>query len=204
MTILKNEKGIALVTALMLTLICLTITLSLLYMISQGIYTSAAQKRYQNSLEAAHGGVELFAREVVPRLMQGESATSLTTAFSGINLSIPSSACLEQKVGKLPAEWSSCTSASITSDPKQAPDMTFTMRGTAVGNDYRVYSKIVDTTPGNSDPSGIDYLDSGSGVTGISAGVSPKHIPGLYKIEVQGEKESNANERALLSVLYAY
>ncbi len=201
---LRNEDGIALVTALLLTLISLTVAMAVLYLISQGIATSSAQKRYQSSLEAAHGGVEFFSKEIVPRLMQGESSGALTSSFSGINLAIPASGCLSQKLDKLPSQWTSCSGSALTSDPKQAPDITFTLMGTAVGNNYKIYSKIVDTTPGNSDPSGIDYLDSGSGVTGTSSGVSPKHVPGMYRIEVQGEKEVNPNERALLSVLYAY
>lgn len=200
----RNEDGIALVTALLLTLISMTVAMAVLYLISQGIATSSAQKRYQSSLEAAHGGVEFFSKEIVPRLMQGESATSLATSFGGINLTFPASACFSQKLDKSPSEWTSCSGTALTSDPKQSPDITFTLAGATIGSNYKIYSKIVDTTPGNSDPSGIDYLDSGSGVTGTSSGVSPKHVPGLYRIEVQGEKEVNPSERALLSVLYAY
>lgn len=201
---LRNENGIALVTSMLLTLISLTVVLAVLYLITQGIATSSAQKRYQSSLEAAHGGVEFFSKEIVPRLMQGSSAATLTTSFSGINLTFPSSACLSQKLDKLPEQWTSCPGTALTSDPKQSPDITFRLSGATAGSNFKIYSKIVDTTPGNSDPSGIDYLDSGSGVTGTSSGVSPKHMPGLYRIEVAGEKEVNPNERALLSVLYAY
>jgi hypothetical protein len=201
---LHNENGIALVTSLLLTLISLTVTLAVLYLITQGIATSSAQKRYHNSLEAAHGGVELFSKEIIPRLMQGDSAATLTTAFGGINLAIPSSGCLSQKLNNSIDQWTACSGAALNSDPKQSPDMTFTLAGAGGSSNYKVYSKIVDSTPGNSDPSGIDYLDSGSGVTGTSSGVSPKHIPGLFRIEVEGEKEVNPNERALLSVLYTY
>lgn len=200
----RDEKGIALVTALMLTLISLTIAMALLYMITQGITTSAAQKRYHTSLEAAHGGVELFAKEIVPRLLKGDAAATLASDFSAIGLSISSSACLTQKLNMGTTDWSSCGAGSTTSDPKVAFDMTFRLNGAAGMGSFKIYSKIVDTTPGNSDSSGIDYLDSGSGVTGTSSGVSPKHIPALYRIEVAGEKEVNPNERALLSVLYAY
>ncbi len=201
---LRNEDGIALVTSLLLTLISLTVMLAVLYLITQGIATSSAQKRYKNSLEAAHGGVEFFSKEIIPRLMQGDSAGTLTTAFSGINLAIPSSNCLSQKLNNSTAQWTACTGAVLTSDPKQSPDITFTLAGAGGSGNYKVYSKIVDATPGNSDSSGIDYLESGSGVTGTSSGVSPKHMPGMYRIEAAGEKEVNPNERALLSVLYAY
>jgi len=45
---LNNNKGVALVTALMLTLISLTIVMALMYMITQGTTVSASYKRYKN------------------------------------------------------------------------------------------------------------------------------------------------------------
>jgi len=42
---LNNNKGVALVTALMLTLISLTIVMALMYMITQGTTVSASNKK---------------------------------------------------------------------------------------------------------------------------------------------------------------
>ena len=89
-------------------------------------------------------------------------------------------------------------------DPKAKPDMTFILRASEQTPNFKVYTKLVDTTPGNSDLSGFELLDSGAGVVGSSSGVSPKHIPALYRVEVQGERETNPQEKAQLSVLYAY
>jgi len=69
---------------------------------------------------------------------------------------------------------------------------------------YAVYTQIVSTIPGNSDMTGVEMLDGGSGVTGGSSGVAPMHIPFMYSIEVQGEKETNPIENSRLSVLYAF
>ncbi|EKD59366.1 MAG: type IV pilus assembly protein PilX, partial [uncultured bacterium] len=35
-------------------------------------------------------------------------------------------------------------------------------------------------------------------------GISPKHNPVIYTLEVRGERANNPKEKALLSVLYAY
>jgi hypothetical protein len=215
---MNNEKGIALVTALMLTLISLTIVLTLLYLVNQGITTTASQKRYRNSLEAAHGGIDVFAREVIPGIITAINANpadpstavantvvTLKSRFTSIGLDFSSGDCIRQKLTLPASQWTACSAPSMTTDPKQGFDATFVLKGTSsMSTGYKVFTKIVDTTPGNSDATGIDYLDSGSGVTGSSSGLSPKHLPGLYRMEVQGEKETNPKEKALLSVLYAY
>lgn len=207
MKFVNNDDGIAMVTTLMLTLISLTMILSLLYVITQGITTSAAHKRYQTSLEAAKGGVDIFAKEIIPRLLKGDLSTEISNDFNGANgisLNIASNDCLNQKLNMPSSGWTSCSSNSTSIEAKTDYDVSFKLSGLPAQPGYTVYSKIVDTTPGNSDASGIDYLESGAGVTGVGSGVSPKHIPYVYRIEVQGESEMNAKEMAKLSVLYAY
>lgn len=207
MKFVRNEHGIAMVTTLMLTLISLTMILSLLYIVTQGIVTSAAHKRYQTSLEAAKGGVEIFSKEIIPRLLQGDLTTNITSDFNGsggIALNFASSDCLSQKLNQPSSGWTACGPQSMNIEAKTEYDVSFKLGGLPNQPGYTVYSKIVDTTPGNSDASGIDYLESGAGVTGVGSGVNPKHIPYVYRIEVQGESERNAKERAKLSVLYAY
>jgi len=218
MKCINNENGIALITALMLTLISLTIVLSLLYLVNQGITTTGSQKRYRNSLEASHGGLDVFARELIPGIITtinsnpSDPSTAVTntivtleTRFSSIGLDFGSGDCIRQKLTLPSTLWTACSAQSKSTDPKLDADATFVLKGLgSLATGFRVYTKVVDTSPGNSDASGIDYLDSGSGVTGSSAGLSPKHLPALFRMEVQGEKEMNPKERALLSVLYAY
>ena len=219
MKFINNQNGIALVTALMLTLISLVIILTLLYLVNQGITTVGSQKRYHNALEASHGGVDVFSREIIPGIITvinndpADPATAVTnslvtlkTRFSSIGLDFTQTGdCLRQKLTLPASQWTACTANNRTTDPRNEADAMFVLKGVgSFSSGYKVYSKIVDTTPGNSDASGIDYLDSGAGVTGSSAGISPKHLPALFRMEVQGEKEQNPKERALLSVLYAY
>ncbi|GLI37063.1 pilus assembly protein PilX [Geobacter hydrogenophilus] len=196
---INNERGVALVTALMLTLISLAIAMSLLYMVLSGTKMSAAQKRYKSSLEASHGAVELFTRQVIDRAFQGYSSAAIENDFAAVDLKMVNSACFQDKIGKPTSQWSSGCSSTV--EPADAPDMTAKLSGT--DTNFTVYGKIVDTVPGNSDLSGIQ-LDSGAGVAGTGSGISPQHLPGLYTLEVQAESQANAREKARLSVLYEY
>lgn len=213
---LRNERGIALVTALMLTLISLTIVLAVLYLVTQGTRLSASQKRYQSSLEASYGGVEFFSKELLPKLIAPAVNNELTatllndikgdyTSLSGLDLQMPSgNQCLREKLSLPFASWSSCGATSKTSEPKEAPDVTFTLKGAGGVTGYDVYAKIIDTQAGNTNTSGVELVTGGV-VQGLEGVISPgSHYPYLYTMEVQGESESNQEEKARLSVLYAY
>jgi hypothetical protein len=198
---IQNERGIALVMALMLSFLSLVIVLALLYMITQGTKVSAANKRYKSALEASYGGVEVFTKDIIPQLM-GASGSSFSTVLTSA-IGWGTTACTAEKLANSPLLWSNCDSNAKSIDPKIGYDATFTLRG-QLGSNFNVYAKIVDTQPGNSDTSGAELLDSGAGVAYGASGVSPKHMPALYRIEIQGERDTNPLEKARLSVLYAY
>lgn len=208
MTKLQNEDGIALLTALMFTLISLGMVMALLQMLLVETKLSGSQKNYRNSLEASYGGTDLITREIIPRLANYSTGVGpLLTAYSGTDvgqIDLKLNRTNDALKIKLVTPTSGWGSLSKTLDPKDAPDISFQLRGQDAGTNYKVYAKIVDTVPGNSDMTGVDYLDAGSGVAGNGTGIAPKHNPSLYTIEVQGERASNAKEKALLSVLYAY
>lgn len=211
---LLNNKGIALVTALMFTLISLGIVMLLLTSIIQGTRTTAASKAYRSSLEASFGAVDVVAKNLLPTLYQGKTTADLITALSGIGLEVPSGVCFDQKVANPTSLWSSCSADNKTLIPTDSPDLTFTLKATNDNVGFKVYTKIVDTRCGgdpalgqpcsNSDSSGVDYLDAGGGVTTSTGTVTPQHRPAYYRIEVQGERATNAKEKTQLSVLYAY
>jgi hypothetical protein len=203
MKILRNEKGMALLMSLMLTMIALAITMALFYMITWHTKLSAAHKQYKTAIEASHGGVEIFAKQIIPQVFANMTGASLTAQFPGINLVPSSGNCLLTKLTTPTSGWgSACGTDTAPFDPTKKSDVTLTLQGKQ--SSYKVYTKIVDTVPGNSDTSGYDLLDSGSGVAGMSPGVSPKHMPAKYRIEVQGQTAVNPKEKAKLSVLYAY
>lgn len=204
---LGNEDGIALVTALMFTLICLVMVAGLMQMLLLETKLSGSQKAYKNSLEASYGGVQLVTREFIPKLFTNYSSGigPLLTAYAGNGVGkiglVVDDAALRTKLVTPTAAWGAL---SKSLDPKESPDLQFVLRGSDSATNYKVYAKIVDTVPGNSDTTGVDFLDSGVGVAGLGSGISPKHNPALYTLEIRGERATNAKEKALLSVLYAY
>lgn len=205
MRILKNEKGIALVTALLLTLISLAMVMALLYMITWQTKLSAAHKRYKTVIEASQGGAEIFTKQIIPIIFQNQTTGTLAAQFPGLHLVAGSSPCIKAKLNLATAFWgTACAPDASPLDPTQKPDIIMNLQATTLSSSYNVYSKIVDTVPGNSDQSGYDLLDSAGGVTSGASGVSPKHTPALFRIEVQGQAANNPQEKAKLSVLYAY
>ena len=66
---IQQEKGVALVTSLIMTLISLTIVMSVMYMITQSIVQTGTIKRYKTALEASYGGTDLIMKEFVPKIM---------------------------------------------------------------------------------------------------------------------------------------
>lgn len=219
MRLVREEKGIALVTALMLTLISLTIAMVMLYMITRNARVSGAQKAYRNSLDASLGGVEIMTKDALPYLLTATDAlisppadgfyhTELLKSMPGFgssSLSIADDACLHAKLTKRPGEWGAyCGSASTDLDATKSPDLSFVLKsaipGAVSANGFKVSAKIISTTIGTSDLSGRSYnTNSTTSAPGNDVG-----SPYIYRLEVTGERESNPKERAALTVLYAY
>jgi len=202
---LRSAKGAALVTALMLTMLALVISLTLLYTVTVGTKVSASQKRYRSALAAAQGGVEVLTLELMPRLLDASaSADKVAGDFALIKLQLPQYACLQQKLTLPTGAWSACPPDRQPSDPASSPDVSFKLGG-ALPSDpgFSIAGKIMDSIPGNSDLGGIDYLEQGGSVSAKEEGIRPRHVPGLFNIAVQGVG-GNAREKARLSLLYAY
>ena len=213
MKFLNNEKGIALVTSLMLTLLTLTISMVMLYMVLQSTQMSGAHKCYKNSLDAAVGGVDIVTMEALPYLLSFAVNPNGTSLIDRLNASMILSAarapgvsddsCLNEKLTK--KIWGvACGVDNSNIDPKVKPDFTFVLQSQVPGftapSGFKVYTKIVSTTPGSTDMSGRNL--EGQSTTGAPPG--DIGAPYLYRIEVSSEKVANPSERANLSVLYAY
>ncbi|MDD2542228.1 MAG: hypothetical protein PHH28_14480 [Desulfuromonadaceae bacterium] len=215
MKLLSNQKGIALITSLMLTLITLTIVMYLLYMITAGTKMSGANKRYKTVLEASYGSTDLVLKEMIPIMFSGLTTPGATLSASGfsslLNLSHSSDACLNQKLTLPSSKWDAACSSSP--DATVGADITLRLNSTS-SDQFTIYTKIVETICSDprpypegsctgSDLSGIEGLDAGASVSGGIMGVVVQHLPATYRIEVQGER-GNTQERAKLSILYAY
>lgn len=200
----RSEAGIALVTALMLTLISLGIIMSLMYLITSGIQRTGASKRYKNALEASYGGAELITKDLLPLILQNISDPQLinilnAAPYTGTNLVVGATQqCLQAKLKGPTTSWPSACDASL--NPKSQPDFTLTLPG--ANNQFTVYSKVVDTVGGNTDISGLQL--GGAGVAEGQTVLSPQHFPYVYRLEIRAEKASNAVEKSNISVLYAY
>lgn len=201
---LRKNDGIALVTALMLTLISLVMIMALMFVITKATTRSGATKRYRTAIDASYGGAEVVVKDVIPLILKNYSSTGLVTTvqtnFSAIDLAVDTSQqCLQAKLATPTAQWP--VACSQDPNPKKLPDLSFSLQS-ATANPYTVYTKIIDTVQGNSDLSGLQL--EGSGVAGEQTVITPSPRPYIYRIEVQGEKSQNASEKGRLSVLYAY
>jgi hypothetical protein len=226
---LNNERGIALVTALLLTLISLTFVMAVLYMLTQGIKTTTSNKHYANALEATYGGVDFFTKDVLPNMLtispSSFSSTNITFSANQIKNLYPSlqmtintdNACMQAKLTSTIANWTSavnCNANTNSSNIALLPataDMTFTFLGTTGSSAYTVYSKIVDTAIGNTDTSkyasGGLLIGAGVGRGGTSVGggnTAATKIPYLFTVQVQGQATTNPQETTKVTLLYAY
>lgn len=216
MKLLTNNKGIALVTSLMLTLISLTIVMYLLLMVMSGAKVSGANKRYRTALEASYGGMDLILKEIIPTIFTknlAEPSNALAGLYpTSFNFTTGTNDCIREKLTMPSTQWGTACSAS--SDPKIIPDFSLQLNSTSTDT-YTVYTKIVDSVCPDkrpypdgkctgSDLSGYEQLDGGQGTAAGSSGVNVQSMPATYRIEIVGEKTNNAKEKSHLSVLYAY
>lgn len=146
---LRNEKGIALITALLMMVLGFAVVVTLLLLVTQGTKISGIEQRYAVALDATKGGGDL----IIYMIRNG-----LTSPPSLANAAGPStSSCLNQKLSKptSAANWAACSWSTSTSnpalkeaiseDPSEAPDLTLSMNG------YQVFVKITDTKETSTD-----------------------------------------------------
>lgn len=204
MSFSNRNDGIALVTALIMTLISLTIVMAVMYMITSNITRTGAIKTYRTALEASHGGTDMVIKEIVPELLKNfanaDFVDTIETQYNSINLNVnTTTACIQDKLTKKSGDWDAACSQ--TQELRTASDFNFLLQATG-GQPYAIYTKIIDTIVGNTDTSGLQL--EGAGVAESTSVLSPQHVPFVYRVEVQGERSQNAVERANLTVLYAY
>lgn len=221
---IRNEKGIALVMVLILSIIALAIISALLYLVTQGTKFSGSFKRYETAREAGIGGAEIIAALIGNRGeldvtgivtfpkrcdcgdpdIVGDSTFSDGTVLTGAYICLCAKMCDPAYTGAT-YNWGVCTNGTGL-DPNDNPDMQLTLLSNpldATSPSYQVSAKIVDLTRGNTDLSGEDL--GGTGVVASTAGVIPSpQLPYLYRIEVNSESSASVLERSRLSILYAY
>jgi hypothetical protein len=199
---LENKEGVALMMVLILSVITLAIVSALLYFVVRSTEISGMQKRYRTASEAAKGGIELMTKEIISDTVGGDPLSSLGSYGGLVKVNPAQDSCFSSKLTRPVEEWPASCDRSM--DPKTVPDVIFTLQGISPQPNFTVYEKIVDTVPGNTDTSGLE-LDADISVVGSGSGlITPMHYPYMYRIEVLGERETNPDERAHFTVLYAY
>lgn len=219
MKILRNEKGIALVTVLVLSLIALAIISTLVYLVIQGTRFSGFFKRYETAREAAYGGGEIVAALIKNRgqlSITGLTLSSSSTGSGGFlscNCGDPDVAgdntpdtCLCRKLCDPTSDWVSA-GCDNTFDPTNNPDIQFDLPADPLNPlsspIYQVSAKIVDTTKGYTDLSGEDL--GGTCVACSDPTLKGPPAPYLYRIEINAQdQDPTKTERGRLSILYAY
>ena len=221
MKLFRNEKGIALVSVLILSLIALSIIATLVYLVIQGTRFSGFFKRYETVREAGTGGAEITVDlinnrgrlPVIPDLgltgfindcSCGDPDVAGDNTF-GDDSAIPTGhpyECLCAKLCDLTADWpEACNRTLLATD---APDLTLTLPGIGVDS-FVVNAKIVDTIPGYTDMSGEDLGGTGV-VTSSSLTLRAPPQPYIYRVEVDAQNEDPTKqiERSTISVLYGF
>ena len=122
MRFMKNEKGIALVMVLILSLISLAIVSALLFMITQGTQVSGFQKFYRTAEEASLGGAEATAAFIRARgvMVSGGLFESLSNALLKHDAG-SSEGCTDRKLLFSTADWGAgiCLPDDRTWDPDE-------------------------------------------------------------------------------------
>ncbi|MBI3606801.1 MAG: hypothetical protein HY207_02415 [Nitrospirae bacterium] len=77
-----SERGIALVLALLMSLMIMALAASVLYVVSQSTRLSGATKRYATATEAADGAVQV-AKDAINQINWGQNVTATAFAADG-------------------------------------------------------------------------------------------------------------------------
>lgn len=182
-----NDRGIALVTVLILSLLALVIAAATIYMAFQSAEISGIKKRYTTALGASKGGTDATALII-------SNGGSVPPDMAGIT-QLSSSACLDVKLAYRRSSWGSCdTGEEVTSS---SYDIRFDF-----ARDYTAYAKIVDTVPGNT------IVGESLEVQGVVSGQSgyiknPTVVPYMYRLGIRSENKNNPNDSAEITALYA-
>lgn len=201
-SIIRNEKGVALITALVVAVIGMLITASLLIMVDTGTWFSGSQIRYLKALSAAHGGMQFFAREVLQRCLQSKNLSSLSS-YDALNLTAQiSDAKFKGKLETTGTVDDGYPDAAVAIATTDTVDTTITLSFSNTPN-MAITSGILSTARGNSSQSS-NNLVSGGVVNNQSNTITPQQIPYTYQIATEAKGSVNSGESATLDSLYIY
>jgi hypothetical protein len=207
MKIINNQQGIALVTALIFGVIGMLMVASLIFMVDSGTWLSGSKKRYHMALNATHGGMDFFTKEIIQSGLGGTTLGTMGT-FDGI-LTTNAAISNAEFTTKLTTRgdtndglWPYDPDLGNTANPFVIPDATVSFAFPGAPN-INVATTILSTNRGNSGLA-ANVLQGGGVVNNGGAAIAPQHIPYLYQTVSQGQSAANARENARLSSIYVY
>lgn len=138
---IKDQKGIALITTLMLLVLAFAVVAILFRLATRETQLARLEQSYATALDAAKSGADLF-MFVVQNGLYAPSAQALP-----FNASFNNVACLRTKMGNAPGDnppgtvWTTagCPSSAVDSNATDSPDITVAL------NNYTVSVKVIDT-----------------------------------------------------------
>ncbi len=208
---LRKEKGIALVTVLIVISISAGIFAAIMYYAMSGTEISGIQRKYQSSKEASIGAIDIVTKDILPRVLTGSNLSGVVSGLAILPDIVPSvtassakDVCFQTKLTSLTGSWPGGTCDS-NPDATVNSDIVFNLKGVAGSTrPFVVSMKIIDTVPGNSDKSGT-VLELGTGTVDNASGmISVQHFPYLYTLMTDARPQNSTTERANIEVLYAY
>lgn len=91
---IRNQKGIALITALLMSLVIMAMVTGVLYFVTQSTKMSGAGKRYATAEEAAAGSIDIIKDSINLTIWGGSISDMITSdCFADAVLLTPSTAC---------------------------------------------------------------------------------------------------------------
>ncbi len=215
-----GEKGVALITVVILMGICIALVTTLIYMVTVGTKASGSQKRYKSALEASYAGLDVVTQIIAAR---SDVASFLTGSIStlGITSSIPAACSGTAYASGLPAPYSGITAKIMTASSTWVAgtcgdgsmnisstnyDFIFPM---GTNPQFNVYAKIVDVVEGNTGAGGNAFGHKlyTNPVASTSNEIQTWSIPYHYTLEIASQNtvtSASPGERTQLSVLYQY
>jgi hypothetical protein len=198
---IHNEKGVALVISLLMVFVSLAIIVGVLMMLNQGQKVSSLTRQYATAREAAYGGAEFTALEIIRKEIDdagGTAAASAAWAKSGTYGGLVSHSvaenCFYAKLTTSTALWPAACGDTSTTNLDVTSDFSVTLSGTQSKAPFTVFVKIVDTRRGNTSLSSVVLeRDPTNSIN------ERQHLPYIYRIEYLTQRTTNPDERAVLS-----
>jgi len=219
MRYIRNNRGVALVMALVFAMVGLAIVSAMMFMITQGTMMSGAGKQYRSADDAGLGATDIVVQYVQNVGVPPNGLNILRDGRFDANFA----PCLNQKMTGSRGNWTGagfnwplCEANTCSGGTKACniteldlptdADLQFLLPGDNNRN-FAISTKIIDTVKGNTDASGAVSGGKlgGEAVTAAGSGiVSPPTYPSMYRVDVQTQDQLNPSERSRYSVLYAY